>query len=373
LKPIITVAYIGTKGIPARYGGFETLVQELVARLGQIEVKCIVYGTSDPAEVRGVWENVVARKVPQVGSPGLDRLLREFWPIIDQLVRPVEIVHIMAGSLSCLLWRILGFRTVVSLDGKEWMRGSYGSITRILVKIGYVMAARFAHELTVDNKLMSIWLEERFQRTSTLVAYGPRAYSMPMNGEIESFLRENGLSPKRYFLFVGRLVPEKGVEMMIRAFADIPDQHLAVVGADPFEGGYECRLREMAQDNVKFIGPLYGRGYELINMGAIAQIRPSIDESEGVSPAIIEAMGFGLPIVASDVPQNREALGNAAVYYNHESRDDLVRAIRMLLQDPNQMETIANEGRVRAMTAFSWDRWVTEVKRIYDSLTQREG
>jgi glycosyltransferase involved in cell wall biosynthesis len=372
LKPTVSVAYIGTKGIPARYGGFETLVQELATRLGQIGVKCVVYGTSDPAEVRGVWENVIARRVPQVGSPGVDRLLREFWPIIDQLVHPAEVVHIMAGSLSCLLWRILGFRTVVSLDGKEWMRGSYGRITRILVKIGYVMAARFADEVTVDNRLMSLWLEERFQRTSTLVAYGPRSYSMPMEGETESFLRQNGLSPKRYFLFVGRLVPEKGVEMMISAFADIPDQQLAVVGSDPFGGKYECRLREMAQDNVIFIGPLYGRGYELINMGAIAQIRPAIDESEGTSPAIIEAMGFGLPIVASDVSQNREALGTAAVYYNHQSQDELVRAIRTLLQNPNQMETIANEGRTRAMTAFSWSTWVTEVKRIYDSLTQRE-
>jgi glycosyltransferase involved in cell wall biosynthesis len=274
----------------------------------------------------------------------------------------------MANSLTCPIWRIIGVRTVVSLDGMEWKRSSYGWLTRVVVRASYLTAIVFSNALTVDNKVLLSWVRDKTSHPAVLVGYGPREFEVASPEELSSFLYGFGLKEKGYFLFVGRLVPEKGVHVLVRAFASHPSETLVVVGADPFGGGYEQMLKVMAPPNVVFLGGHYGRAYELLNIAALAQIRPSIDDSEGLPPAAIEAMGFGLAIIASDVAQNREAFGNAAIYYDTKSIDSLHCAINEIGRNAQLRRKLGELASSRASIDFSWDIWISVLDHVYATL-----
>lgn len=364
-----TVAYVGTMGIPCRYGGFETFVEEIATRLSKMGIRCVVYSTS--ATNQACYDappNVTLRRVPQIGWPPLDRVLRELYPLLDQLLRPADVVHILASSLFSPVWRIVGKRIVVSIDGFEWRRRSYNSLVRFLVLLAYVMALTYSNEITCDSKIMAGWVRSVFRRDARVISYGPRPEIELSKDEVQHFASAHGLSYGNYYLFVGRLVPEKGIRLLVKAFSQHPDKALAIVGSDPFGGRFERELRRMATPNVKFLGGLYGRDYVLVSLGALAQIRSTLDESEGVNPVTIEAMGFGLPIIASNVRQNREALGDCAVYFDANSEKTLHEAIEMVYSSEDLRRRLGGMAKERALNQYSWDAWFCELVGTYQSV-----
>jgi len=122
-------------------------------------------------------------------------------------------------------------------------------------------------------------------------------------------------------------VPENGLHIIVEVFRKHPDTTLVVVGFDPHKDGYAKRLAENAPPDVHFIGAKCGREHDVLSVGSIAQIRSSLNDSEGRPPATIDAMGFGLGVIASDVPQHRRAFGEAVIYFDPRDVDTLGQAI----------------------------------------------
>jgi len=368
-----TVAYVGTMGIPSRYGGFETFVEEIATRLSKIGIRCVVYSTSTTNQAsHDAPPNITLRRVPQIGWPPLDRILREAYPLLDQLYRPADVVHILASSLFSPAWRLAGKRIVVSIDGFEWRRRSYNPLTRFLALLAYVMALTYSNEITCDSRIMAEWVRLVFRRDARVISYGTRPETKLSKDEVQQFASAHGLSYGEYYLFVGRLVPEKGVRLLVKAFSKHPDKALAIVGFDPFGGRFERELRKMATPNVKFLGGMYGRDYILVSLGALAQIRSALDESEGVNPVTIEAMGFGLPIIASNVRQNREALGDCAVYFDANSERTLHEAIEKVHSSDDFRRRLGENAKRRALDQYSWDASVRELVSTYHSVSDCE-
>jgi glycosyltransferase involved in cell wall biosynthesis len=219
---------------------------------------------------------------------------------------------------------------------------------------------------------MAGWVKSVFRRDARVISYGPRHDVQVSKDDVQHFASAHGLSYGSYYLFVGRLVPEKGVRFLVEAFSKHPDKALAIVGSDPFGGRFERELRRTATPNVRFLGGLYGRDYVLVSLGAFANIRPTLDESEGVNPVTIEAMGFGLPIIASNVRQNQEALGDCAVYFDANSEKTLHEAIERVHSSEDLRRRLGGIAKERALNQYSWDAWFSELMRAYDSVVDPE-
>ena len=308
------IAFIGTKGIPARYGGFETVVEKVSLKLAKKGYKCVVYSVTKVKNTK--IKNLKIIKVPQIGIRTFDRLIRELYPIIALFKNRNIVFQIYGPYLFMPLLKLFRRKTVISTDGLEWKRYSYSTLTRIFVHLGYKLGIKYATSVTTDSKFTQKWFYKNWQRRAFYIPYGPRP-KKKKSKDIDRTLKKYNLEKNNYYLFVGRLVPEKGVHVLIKAFIQVnTSRKLVILGVDPKLGSpYKQKLLKMANGNVIFPGAIYGGEYIDICEACYANMRPSINNAEGIGPVTIEALGFGNCIIASDVPQNVEALGEAGIIF----------------------------------------------------------
>ena len=202
------------------------------------------------------------------------------------------------------------------------------------------------------------------------IPYGGKA--SPRNPDVDA-LRRFGVQENQYFLFVGRLVPEKGVHHLLRAFNELavePGFKLIIVGGDPYGSSYEQSLRRIAKDNVKFLGYLYGFDMDNLFKGAYAYVTAS--ELEGTSPALLSAMGFGNCVLASDIPENLETIGDAGLTFRSGDEQDLRDKMSYLLSDPSVVRSFREKAVERVAELYSWDSIAEQTERLYSWLLDRD-
>ena len=360
------IAFIGTKGIPARYGGFETVVEKVSFALAKKGHKCIVYSTGN--KIKTKIKNLKVVKIPQTGFPSLDRVIREFFPLIFQLRKPDVIFQIYGPYLFMPILKLLRRKNVLSTDGLEWKRFSYSYLIRKIVYFGYKLGVKFAQTVTTDSKFTQKWFYKNWQRRAFYIPYGPRP-NKKKSKDRDKTLKKYNLEKNNYYLFVGRLVPEKGVHVLIKAFTQVnTSRKLVILGADPMVGSpYKKRLLKMANENVIFLGAIYGGEYKDICEACYANMRPSINNAEGIGPVTIEALGFSNCIIASDVPQNIEALGEAGIFFLKGDVNSLKKKIKYIEENYNIVQLYRKKATERAKL-FSWKEIVDKIENIYQRL-----
>jgi glycosyltransferase involved in cell wall biosynthesis len=185
-------------------------------------------------------------------------------------------------------------------------------------------------------------------------------------------LQRYGVEEDGYVLFVGRLVAEKGVHHLIRAFNQSGIQselQLIIVGGDPYGRAYELSLRKMAKKNVKFLGYVYGADMENLFKGAYLYATAS--ELEGTSPALLSAMGFGNCVLVSDIPENLETIGDAGVTFKNRDCEDLRDKMLNLISNSDVVREYRKRAVERIARFYSWDSVAERMERLYLSLTER--
>lgn len=361
------IAFIGTKGIPARYGGFETVVEKVSITLAKKGHKCIVYSTGNKIKTKN--KNLKVVKIPQTGFPSIDRVIREFFPLIFQLRKPDVIFQIYGPYLFMPILKLLRRKNVLSTDGLEWKRFSYSYLIRKIVYLGYKLGVKFAQTVTTDSKFIQKWFKNNWNRNCFYVPYGPRTFDALRNEIRSDILKKNKLKMNEYYIFVGRLVPEKGIHILIKAFNELETaKKLVILGADPMFGDpYKKRLIRIANGGVYFLEPIYGQDFIDICISCYANIRPSINNSEGINPFTIESLGFGNCIIASDVPQNIEALGNAAIFYPKNQISSLKEKLETIEKNYEMLVNYRKKAIERAKL-FSWKEIIDRIENIYQKL-----
>lgn len=360
------IAFIGTKGIPARYGGFEAFVEQVSVKLAKKRYKCVVYSVANVKSTK--IKNLKIIKIPQTGIPSIDRLIREFYPIIDLFKNRKIIFQIYGPYLFMPLLKLFRKKSVISTDGLEWKRYSYSTLIRIFVYLGYKLGVKYATAVTADSKFTQKWFYKNWQRRAFYIPYGPRP-KKKISIDKENTLKKYNLEKNKYYLFVGRLVPEKGVHVLIKAFTQVnTSRKLVILGADPMIGSpYKKRLLKMPNENVIFLGAIYGEEYKDICEACYANMRPSINNAEGNNPVTIEALGFGNCIIASDVPQNIEALGEAGIFFPKGDVNSLKKKIKYIEENYNIVQIYRKKAIERAKL-FSWKEIINKIENIYQKL-----
>jgi glycosyltransferase involved in cell wall biosynthesis len=365
------IAYLNTLGIPARYGGFETCVEEVSTRLARKGHDITVYCASRSAPKHSSYKGVKLVNVPGASNKFLDFPLRSFLSTIDATTRDLDIFHYYGTDswIFAFLPRILAGTVVMSLDGLVWNRSSYSRQVRAALRVTSWVPLYLARATVVDSCHVRRWYLKTYGKAPIYIPYGAKV--SPRGSDLE-VLRRFGVEENEYSLFVGRLVPEKGVHHLIRAFSELGTQsklQLVIVGGNPYGSTYELSLKRMAGNNrVRFLGYVYGSDMENLFKGAYFYVTAS--ELEGTSPALLSAMGFGNCVLVSNIPENLETIGDAGVAFRSGDVQDLRGKMLRLISDPRIVRIYREKAVERVAALYSWDSVADRIEGLYSSLVE---
>lgn len=356
---------IGQKGLPATYGGIERHVEELarrfVARGHRVTVYCRPHYTPADAEVPGV--RLV--RLPSVNTKHLDAITHTAVATAHALSTDAGIIHYHALGPSSLSWipRLAGRRVVVTVHGLDWRREKWGSLAAAMLRVGEWSARACPHATIVVSRTLEEYFAARGGRG---LHYVPNGTVMPQPGPLAP-LEGLGLEPERFLLFVGRLVPEKGLHVLVQAHREVAgDWPLVVAGGGHFTDDYVGACRRAAGPNARFLGPVYGDTLAALQQHAALVVVPS--SLEGLSIALLEAMSYGTPVLGSDIPENREVLSGVGATFRAGDAVDLGRRLQELLEDAPERQRMGRLGRERIAAEYDWERVTDRTLELYETL-----
>lgn len=362
------IAVIGIRGLPANYGGLETCAEEVCRRWAGAGHDVLVYCRSGryperPAAVHGV----ALRYLPSLPSKSLDTISHTFLCVLDLLFvkRDYRNVHLYntGNSVFLPLLRLGGRHVVLSGDGIEWKRQKWGRLARFVHKLGEKLAARFANDIVVDNEEVGAYYSAKFDVPTTLIAYGANEVAVDSDRS-RALLARHGLESGRYFLFVGRIVPEKGVHDLIAAYKSLrTDYPLVIIGDDDPKSDYRNAVFAEASDRVRLLGFVYNEDYEQLLVNAAMYL--SASRLEGTSPSLLAAMGAGVCCLVNGIPENRATVKGSVPTYAENDLDDLVTQWQALIDDPQRARAVAASGRDCVRRHYSWDAVADAYFRLF--------
>ena len=363
------IAVLNTRGIPARYGGFEVCVEEVSTRLAAKGHDVTVYCGSQSDQKYDTYRGVKLINMNLLANKTLDFSFRGLLSTFDALGRRYEILHYFAteSAFYAMIPRVMLRKAVISLYGFSWNRPSYPRWVRTALRLSSWPALHVPQASTVDSMYAREWYRREYGKAPIFIPYGAKVMPRVVDPKV---LNQFGLEPDQYLLYVGFLLPEKGVHYIIRAFNEIECEFpLVIVGADPYRSSYERSLRRMPSGrDVRFLGTVWGSDMENLYKGAYLYVNAS--ETEGTSPGILQAMGCGNCVVASDIPQNLETIGEAGVPFRNKNPEDLARKIKLLLSDADIVEDHRRKAVDRVTRFYSWDSIADRFEKVYMSLSR---
>lgn len=363
LPGTLRVALVGTRGVPARYGGFETCVeqvgQRLAARGHEVTVYCRTDGRTNKAETEYLGMELV--HLPALRRRSLETLTHTGLSVLHLLRhRPdAAVVFNAANSPWLPLLRAARIPVATHVDGLEWKRAKWGPAGRRYYRAAEALAVRFSDALIADAQGIQDYYRERFGAASTLLAYGAPVISSAGSHR----LAEVGLEPGQYHLAVARLEPENHVHLIVEGYVRSPSElPLVVVGSAPYAGRYTASIRRMADQRVRFLGGVWDQ--ELLDqLYANARVYWHGHSVGGTNPSLLRAMGAGTAVNAFDVGFNREVLGAAGRFF--QTPEDVAK---LALDAEETPSAIAERGRASARGAARYD-WA-EVAGGYERLVR---
>ena len=356
------IAMIGQKGVPATYGGIERHVEEVGARLAERGHEVRVYTRPYYAEGAGPYRGMQCVSRPTLHTKHLDTPTHALLSTLDVLVRPVDLVHFHALGPSALSWlpRVRGIPTVVTLHGLDWEREKWGPLATYLLRHCEYPAIHCPNRTVAVSRTLQRYFESKYLIRTDYIPNGVNdAVLRPA-----SLLARWSLEPRRYFLFVGRLTPEKGAHLLTRAFGSIRTQRkLVIAGGSSFTDAYVRDLHASAPGNTVFTGYVHGEELEALWSHAYAVVLPST--MEGLSIALLEALSYGRCVLVSDIPENLEVVEKAAPSFRSRDVRDLAGALAQLDGDADQVRRYERLVENGLRDRYRWDTVVVQLEALY--------
>jgi glycosyltransferase involved in cell wall biosynthesis len=364
------IAFLGSRGIPASYSGFETFYQELAVRLAARGHEVTVYNRSHHVPYRGDhYQGVRLVRLPTIASKHFDTITHTFLSMLHALVSGYDIhyVCIVGNSPLCLMPQLLGRRILLNVDGQDAEREKWRGFAKTYIRWTERLAARFVDVLIADSQVIVQRYRQEFGRETVFIPYGanPRPRSEAARaGVLERF----GLEPDGYVLFVSRLTPENGAHVLIEAFKKSGTAlKLAIVGDAPYADEYKQKLRGLLDPRIVMTGYLFGEEYREISSFCRFFVLPA--GIDGTRPVLLDQMGFGNCVVVRDTPANMEVIGDAGLSFDR--RDDvesLRQVIDRLSGDEATVRRLGQSALRRVREVYSWERVTDEYEALFSRL-----
>ena len=367
------IAFIGIKGLPGTFSGVETHVHELGTRLVQRghEVFAYVRPHYTPRDVHED-EGIQLIHRPTIPSKHLDASVHSFLSAIHTLGKQYDIVHfhcIGPGAFAPIA-RLSSARVVTTVHRFDYLSGKWGWFARISLQAAEQVCLRASHRAIS----VAPFLRDHYQEQGFDVEYIPNGVPLAKMGLPANELAKLGLEPEDYYLFLGRLVPEKRPDWLIRAFIDVCDdssRRLVITGGSSATDNYVDELKKLAEpagDRILFTGPIYGDAKEQLLAHARAFLLPSA--LEGLPITLLEAMSYARPCLVSSIPPHRDVISDSRNGYLHDenSYDDLCKRFRQLdALDVSTRTTVGKAARETVAEGYDWEDIIDSVERCYQA------
>jgi glycosyltransferase involved in cell wall biosynthesis len=363
------IAMIGTRGVPARYGGFETAVEEVGQRLVKMGHEIVVYcrGNNPESTYLGM------QRVPlrSLRRPTLETLSHTALSVVHLLRNPVDVVILFNAANAPLLpfIRAAGTPVAVHVDGLEWKRAKWGPNGRRYYLANERLAVKLGDAIIADAIAIQEYYRDEYGAESTFIPYGA-----PIQYDCNRALLERlQLQAGAFHLVVARLEPENNVDKIIEGYtgsgAELP---LVVVGSVPYPSAHELKIRELAarDPRVRLVGGLWDQA-ELDALYAGARTYLHGHSVGGTNPSLLRAMGAGANVIALDVPFAREVLAETGEYFARPT--DLAALLEFAEENLEATLTRGAMARARAITHYRWDDVAAGYEQLCHDLRSRSA
>jgi glycosyltransferase involved in cell wall biosynthesis len=380
MRPL-RIAMIGQKGIPARYGGVETHVENIGVRLVERGHDVSVFCRSrfrpssdlDSSQGYGVRDGDITYRGVRllfrnsINSKHFDAASHTLLCAFEAGMRHrFDVVHFhgIGPSAFAPVTKLCGRRVVSTFHALDWRQVKWGARAKSFLKRGEARGARHSDGLIAVSRIMQEYVRATYGVESTYIPNGATVGPSRGNGAIGNW----GLNGDDYILAVGRIIRDREIHTLIKAFEQLGgNRRLVVVGSESPRTEYSDALERMAGDRVIFTGEVFGD--ELEDLYANCRLYVLASRVEGLPITVCEAMAHGRPLILSDIPENQEVGGDAAMYFNCGDDKALHGVLEKLWEDAEARSELSARARVRAEETYNWDRITDQIESLYYRLT----
>ena len=373
-KETLRIAMLGHKRIPSREGGVEIVVGELATRMVAMghQVTCYnrrghhIAGKKFNAEKQTEYMGVRLKSVLTVQKRGLAAMTASFFAAVRAAFGKYDVVHFHAEGpcAMILIPKLFGKRCIATIHGLDHQRAKWGRFASWYLRLGEKMAARFADEVIVLSENVQNYFMETYGRKTV---YIPNGISPAEPVEAKLITEQYGLEKDGYILFLSRLVPEKGLKILVEAFKNVKtDKRLVIAGGASDSKDFEKELKELAAEDerILFTGFVQGRLLEELYSNAYVYTLPS--DLEGMPLSLLEAMSYGNCCLISDLPECASVVGDCGVQFPRGNTEALRNAMQELCDSPDlvQKRKIETKKQLEG-SQYNWDAVVEQTLRLY--------
>lgn len=362
------IAMIGSRGFPGFNAGVEKSLEEVCPRLAAKGHEVTLYCSADVSTSETYYKQTYLRRMPAIPTKHLETLSRTMLSAFDALSKNYDIVHFHSIGPALLSWmtRFHSCKTVVTVHGLDWQRAKWGKAARLSLQIGEKASVIFPDQTVVVSKHLQRYYEANYQKN---VKYIPNGVTLIDPLPARQIKEKWGLEQGSYVLFCSRLVPEKECHTLIEAFKKIKsEKKLVIAGASWHSDDYVAELKKMAEGDDRILFTGWAEGDVLTELYSNAYLYCLPSKIEGLSLALLEAMGFGLCPLVSSIPENTDVVEEYGVSFEPGNSNELANALRELINNPGRTQALGAAARQHVALNYSWDKNAEDLERAYEEL-----
>ena len=369
------IAMFGHKRIPSREGGVEIVVEELCIRMVQDGHKVTCYnrgghhvsGAEFDIKKQKEYNGIRLKRVPTVEMKGLAAASSSFFAALCTAFGSYDVVHIHAEgpALFCWIPRLFGKKVIVTVHGLDHSRSKWGGFARNYILQGERNAVKYADEIIVLSQGVKDYFMKTYNRDTSFI---PNGVSRPEIREANLINKMFGLTKDSYFLYLGRIVPEKGEHYLIEAFRKTKTEKKLVIAGGPSDTGeYMNQLKDLAagDDRIIFTGFVQGQMLDELYSNAYVYVLPS--DLEGMPLSLLEAMSYGNCSIVSDIPECTEVVEDKALIFKKSDVEDLQENLQDVCDHSDLVQYYKEQAADFICDKYSWDDVVAETMKLYRS------
>lgn len=367
------IAMIGHKRIPSREGGIEIVVEALSVRMALKGNTVHAYNRSgghvsgkqfDDGERLSELNSVKLITVPTPPSKKLNAIVYSAFATLKALFGGYDVIHFHAeGPASmCFLPKLFKIRTIVTIHGLDWARSKWGGFATKFLKFGEKTAAKYADEIIVLSKSVQDYFLETYNRKTV---YIPNGIEKPEIRNASVIKEKFGIEKNKYILYLGRIVPEKGIHYLIDAYKGLNTSlPLVIAGGASHSEEYFNELKKSADgENIIFTDFVQGEMLESLYSNAYIYVLPS--DLEGMPISLLEAMSYGNCCLTSDIPECTEVCGENALYFEKGNAENLRAMLSHLLHNPELVQKYKSTACDYVVSKYNWDEITEKTLALY--------
>lgn len=376
----LSVAMFGQKRL-SREGGVEIVVKELCTRMAQNGYDLTCYNRAghhvsgaeyDNATIE--YEGIHQKTVPTINRRGLAAVSSSFFAALYSAFGRYDVVHIHAEGPAFFCWipKLFQKRVVVTIHGIDWQREKWKSgFASKFIRQGEKNAVKYADEIIVLSKGVQDYFKETYGRKTHFI---PNGVGRPKIREANLITEKFGLTKDSYILFLGRLVPEKGIRYLVEAFKDIKtDKVLVIAGGSSDTDSFMKELKELAKDDKRIIFTGFVQGQILDELYSNAYIYTLPSDLEGMPLSLLEAMSYGNCCLVSNIPECVEVVEDKALIFKKSDENDLKKKLQDACDYPEKVIGMKMQAASFICEKYNWDEVTNETEKLYRGREDNEG